>query len=151
LVLDQLGEFARLGRDGKRGDQVAEPEVGCAEQDRPRALVAGLLGEVAQVRAPAAALGHPGAPFLAERIREATWRRIAGITTHLQVARLTAGSVFDQPQQRRATRRPTMRELDPGEVIEVAILACDQEAGWNDRRLLVFITVDMEVARALGM
>src|SRR6185503_2646826 len=94
---------------------------------------------------------HPRAPFFTKRIREPARRLVASITAHFKIARLAAGSVFDQPQQRRATRRPAMGELDPGKVVEVAVLARDQKARRDNYGLLVLVAVDMDIACALGM
>jgi hypothetical protein len=71
------------------------------------------------------------------------------IAQHFQVARLAAWTVFDQAQQGRACGRPTVRELDPWKVVQVAVLTRNQEARRNDDRLLVFVAVDVDVARAL--
>jgi hypothetical protein len=109
------------------------------------------------MRMRARADGHVDSVFLAECLRKATGL-VAGDAPNLDVGYFTRGTDLIQPKVPRTLdlcdRLLTMRERDPRKVVEVPVLAGDDEARWQrgGRRLRVlavrvYVTVTVRTER----
>src|SRR5690606_2902761 len=128
-ILDELTEWVFGLGDGECGQGDGEPTVRRAQEDGPRLFVT-VVVEMVQVRMPASTARQVLLPCLAEGLRHAA-RCLTGIALHPQVLGLQRGAALEEAQCPLAGAVAAVDEVVPGEVVEMAVAAGQQETRGN--------------------
>jgi hypothetical protein len=111
--------------------------------------LAELLVEPPQVRPSSSTVGQFDLSFLTERIAQAACT-VALLALHLDVRHFPRGPKFVEPKLVSAVRLPTVYELHPWEVVQMALVTGDQEPGGDHRGRLARLVADpVHVAAAI--